>query len=428
MTALSRRDFAPLLRAPLVVALLSLSARAQTPPGPAPRALGRVVAASPVPFASIRNVVSHSDGRILVHDVGRRTVLLLDTLLRPIRTVLDSTGGERNSLAPNSFIFPFLADSSLLFDPRASALIVIEPDGTLGRVMAPPVGGVRGAFGPPGTSSGLGIVFISLAPRKPYTAGPVGVMDVRRIHDSLLVVRMDVSTRALDTVAKLGTAVTLETRRGPSLVGSPQIELFPFYDAAMVMTDGSIAVFRAREYRVEFIAPDRTRSVGPRLAYPWRGVNDNDRTKLLEAINGLRRHAFDSALAKRAADSARTGVGPTVARAAARGRGGPVQQVPAPPPIPPAYVSADEIPDFLPPTGPNPMLVDADNNVWLKPLSLDSAPDDDVVWEIINRKGELIDRVRVPINRTIVGFARGGYVLLTARDAGVATLQKVRVR
>src|SRR5205085_126574 len=98
------------------------------------------------------------------------------------------------------------------------------------------------------------------------------------------------------------------------------------------------------------------------------------------------------------------------------------REVPASAPRPPELVSAEEVPDFLPPTGSSPMLVDADNNVWLKPKPLvpDSAG---VVWEIVNRQGTLVDRVRVPINRTIVGFAPGGYVLLTARDGAVVTLQ-----
>jgi hypothetical protein len=423
--------------APLCVALLAVRAGAQAPPGPVPHALGRVVATSPVPFRSIRNVVPLSDGRVLIHDFGRRTVQLLDSLLKPIKTVLDSTGGERNSLAPNSFIFPFLADSSLLFDMRARVLVVIEPDGTLGRVMAPPTAGISRAYGPPGWSA-LGIVHHLPAPRA--TAPPPSAtsteMTVRRIYDSVLVVRSNLATRTLDTVTKFGTGnYSVETRRGASITSlAARTELFPFYDAAMVVTDGSIAIFRAREYRIEWMAPDGTRSLGPRLPYPWKRVNDADRTHLLEAVNGIRRLAFDSVVAKRAADSARTGAGPTIGRAFARGGRGTargaqtVQQVPAPPPAPPEYITGDEIPDFLPPTGPSPMLVDADNNVWLHPISFDWTPDDAPVWEIINRKGELVERVIVPDNLTIVGFVRGGYVLVTSRDAGVATLQKVRVR
>ena len=54
--------------------------------------------------------------------------------------------------------------------------------------------------------------------------------------------------------------------------------------------------------------------------------------------------------------------------------------------------------------------------------------DDANVWEVINRRGELIDRVRIPINKTLAGFAPGGFVFLLTRDGGVARIDKVRVR
>ncbi len=47
---------------------------------------------------------------------------------------------------------------------------------------------------------------------------------------------------------------------------------------------------------------------------------------------------------------------------------------------------------------------------------------------MISRTDGVIDRVRVPETRTIVGFGPGGFVYLAARDAGVVTLEKVKLK
>jgi hypothetical protein len=50
------------------------------------------------------------------------------------------------------------------------------------------------------------------------------------------------------------------------------------------------------------------------------------------------------------------------------------------------------------------------------------------VYDIINRKGELIDRVQLPANRVLAGFGAGGVVYLAVRDGATAHLERARVR
>jgi hypothetical protein len=417
--------------APVLLALCTATARAQTPPaGPMPHALGPVVATSPVVFGAVSHVVPLSGGRTLVSDATKKVALLLDSSLKVIKVVLDSVGGQRNSYTAQSFLFPFRGDSTFFFEYTAKVLVVIEPDGTLGRIMAPPSTGLSTLNGVPGSSPSLGLLYRASMSRPPLAVPAAGEPDnVRRTQDSMVVLRMDYATRMSDTVAKLSTGgFTIETRRPTGFSTSYRTALYPFYDAAMATTDGSIVIFHAREYRLEFVAPDGKRTMGARLSYPWQRVSDDMRQHLIDSVNGVRKKAFDSLLAKRVADSIRTGQPPMTNMTTVTGDGERItRQIPATAPRPPELVSAEEVPDFLPPTGPSPMLADADNNVWLKPKPL--VPDSvDVVWEIVNRQGTLVDRVRVPIDRSIVGFAPGGHVLLTARDGGVVTLQKVRVR
>jgi hypothetical protein len=50
------------------------------------------------------------------------------------------------------------------------------------------------------------------------------------------------------------------------------------------------------------------------------------------------------------------------------------------------------------------------------------------VYDVINSKGELIERVQVPKDRTIVGFGADGVVYLLARDAAGTTTKLERAR
>ena len=50
------------------------------------------------------------------------------------------------------------------------------------------------------------------------------------------------------------------------------------------------------------------------------------------------------------------------------------------------------------------------------------------VYDVVNRKGELVDRVQVPANRSITAFGPGGVVYLTSRDGKTTKLEKATVQ
>jgi hypothetical protein len=53
----------------------------------------------------------------------------------------------------------------------------------------------------------------------------------------------------------------------------------------------------------------------------------------------------------------------------------------------------------------------------------------ELVYDIVNRKGELTQRVRLPEGRSIAGFGKGGTVYLMSQDAATKlwTLEKAHV-
>jgi hypothetical protein len=50
------------------------------------------------------------------------------------------------------------------------------------------------------------------------------------------------------------------------------------------------------------------------------------------------------------------------------------------------------------------------------------------VYDVVNRKGELIDRVQLPLNRVLAGFGANGVVYLAVRDGTTAHLEKARIK
>jgi sugar lactone lactonase YvrE len=88
-------------------------------------------------------------------------------------------------------------------------------------------------------------------------------------------------------------------------------------------------------------------------------------------------------------------------------------------------VQPSELPDYKPAFVPGSTRADTDGNLWIRTSqNVNARP----VYDIINRKGELIDRVQLPANRVLVGFGSGGVVYLAVRDGATARLEKARVR
>jgi sugar lactone lactonase YvrE len=88
-------------------------------------------------------------------------------------------------------------------------------------------------------------------------------------------------------------------------------------------------------------------------------------------------------------------------------------------------VSPSELPDYKPAFTPGSTRADADGNLWIRTSqNLNARP----VYDVINRKGELIDRVQLPQNRVLVGFGPNGVVYLAVRDGTTAHLEKARIK
>jgi hypothetical protein len=402
-----------------------------------------VVARSTLRFAGDVQVVALGGGRILVTDPRNLLVLALDSALSKATVVADSIVGAP---APRGYILPFRGDSGLVVSnaPAPGVMLVVGPDGRIARTMAtPPRTGFRSSIEGLGTtSSALGLLWREKGylangrlsgSSRPRATDPNAATATQWAEEVEVVLRMAYDTRAIDTVLVFGSSNRWQVT-DPALAGTFSATYplwpFPFYNEVVTTSDGAVALFHAQQFRIDWKTPDGRPLPATQLTYPWRKISDDLRARILDSANTGRRRAYDSVVAKRAADSARTGSPPMILQTQIGSDSGavPVQRmVPAPPPRAPQYLHERAIPSYYPPTtGRRQVLADADNNVWIRIAAL-TTPDASV-WEIVNREKGVVDRVRIPTNLTVAGFGPGGFVYLLARDAGSVTIERVRVK
>jgi len=91
------------------------------------------------------------------------------------------------------------------------------------------------------------------------------------------------------------------------------------------------------------------------------------------------------------------------------------------------FVEPSELPDYKPVFLNGFVRADMDGNVWIRTIptkAIAGGP----VYDVVNRKGELVERVQIPVNRTIAGFGPGGAVYLMTRDGMTTKLEKATLR
>jgi hypothetical protein len=93
------------------------------------------------------------------------------------------------------------------------------------------------------------------------------------------------------------------------------------------------------------------------------------------------------------------------------------------------FVSASELPDYKPAFFAGATRADYDGFLWIRTIPTKGVAGGPI-YDVVNSKGELVERVQVPKDRTIIGFGAGGIVYLLARPEGATTttLEKARVR
>jgi hypothetical protein len=195
--------------------------------------------------------------------------------------------------------------------------------------------------------------------------------------------------------------------------------MLPPIDDWVVLRDGSVAFIRGREYRVDWLSPSGQTVSSPRIPHDWRRLDGAEKRRIADSLTRDRASAV-----ARLPEGVRPTfdvfgmlTGSTAVRPddAMRGAGA------VPPPI-----LAEAIPDFLPVFTAGSALADAQDRIWIMLREGSMATGN--VYDVIDRRGTLVDRVRLAPNHQIVGFGAGDAVYVTYMDGGSAVLEKRRFK
>jgi hypothetical protein len=396
-----------------LIALMLAGSSLAAQKAPSVRLLDAADAKTKPVFGSPVAVRALRDGSLLVNDTQRRQVLKLDASLGTVTVVLDSASGATNAYGARAGgMIPYLADSTLFIDPTGLSMFVIAPDGSVAREASIPRSQDAGALaattnGWPGLDVKGHLVYRgALTPQRSMNGG----MTMGQSPDSLEIVRLHVTTRKLDTAAfikipKVKINVT-QTDRGMSVAA----ELNPMQtvDDWAVLSDGSIAVIRGLDYHVDVINSDGSTSAGPKIPFEWQRMTDEDKVALIDSL-------------KRTMATPGAPGAPSIAM---MGHGGPPTAGHALSSV--KLVEPSELADYRPPFSQAAARSDADGFLWVRTSARRSGAIGGPIYDVIDRRGVLVDRIQVPAGRVVVGFAKGGVVYLVARDQSGAWLERTK--
>jgi hypothetical protein len=77
-------------------------------------------------------------------------------------------------------------------------------------------------------------------------------------------------------------------------------------------------------------------------------------------------------------------------------------------------VAAADVPDYPPPFMPRMAKVDPDGRIWIPERGSAGLRPSSLIYDIIDRNGQIVDRVQVPAPYVVVAVGRGGSVYLAA--------------
>ncbi|HEY5490384.1 MAG TPA: hypothetical protein VIK25_04245, partial [Gemmatimonadaceae bacterium] len=210
----------------------------------------------------------------------------------------------------------------------------------------------------------------------------------------------------------------------------------PVVDDWALMPDGRIAVIRGKDYHVDWLGTDGKWTATPKIPYNWERLDDDGKQKFLDSAKvelEKQREANQKAMANgvnnAAAAMAGGGGGSMRIEMNVGGPGGNASTRPQPgvqqismPAI--NMVPVKDIPDYRPAFRMGAARADVDGNLWIRT----TAPSDaGAIYDVVNGKGELIDRVKLPFGRVISGFGPG-VVYMGVQDGASARLEMARIK
>ena len=415
----------------VVAIVVAMSGRASGQRPPPIRAIGPIAHVSTEPLSSIAAAIRLSDGRVFVNDIVARRVVIFDSSLAAARVITDSESVTATAYGFGAgALIPFHGDTALFLDPQSSAMPVLSPAGRIARVLATPrpnnrpvsVGSLY--FTPAFDAAGRLLYYLPQSmtvtrPKLPPNATTTAIID------SALIVRYDFATKVYDTVAtirmpKSRQTVTTSEEGGITSMRNVTADPLPVVDDWVVRQDGSLVIVRGRDFHVDWMDANGKWSSAPKMPFEWQRIDDAQKQVLIDSAAAATKARLDSAIA---------GVGSgAIGGRVNVGRGGGTGEL-APPQRPvPVFddpkIEPNDVADYRPPFPHAATKVDADGNLWIRTTTwVNGQP----VYDVVNKRGELFDRVQLPPFRTIAGFGPGVVYMAVKDAAGVVHLEVAKI-
>lgn len=346
-------------------------------------------------FALVERVRELADGRVMVADPLGQVLVVVD-LERGTADTLGGVGQGPGEYRQPDAVFALPGDSTLLVDLGNARLSIVAPDGSFTET-TPMTRGEPGAGGGlmiirPAAVDSFGRIYF-----EPFGGGPGGA-----IPDSAPIVRWDRRTSVMDTVAMVKRPEMKRVASGGAAERSVSIMPVPLSpeDAWAVGRDGSVAVARAGDYHIDWIAPDGGIVSGEPVPYEPVRIRRADRNEWLGGLGGGLRVAISVEDGQRRLSLGR-GSG---------GRGEP---------------AADrfEWPEFKAPFVAGRVWVTPTGDVWVRRHTPAGRPGE---IDIFGPDGRHRRSLTLPPDRRIVGFGRGVVFLVRTDEMGLQYLERYR--
>jgi hypothetical protein len=347
----------------------------------------------------------------MVNDAQRRRLLIFDSTLTKFTVIADTAVG-----APNSYgnglngLVPYLGDSTLFVERESQTFVVLDAKGKFVRTMAPPKPAdvtylFNSFFGMPGFDPNGRLVYRAI--RRPPFPQP-GEPRPAWGPDSAPIMRGDMEKRTVDTIAMMRVmnvktvTVPIPGRAGTGTFAAA-VNPLPSTDEWALLPDGVIAIVRGQDYHIDWVQLDGTRTSSPKMPFDWRRITAEEKAQIIDSV-------------KKAHDGEASKAAP-----------------PKPGQIPAALtafatVEPNELPDYYPPIRSGQVKADPEGNVWILP-STSTLAAGGLLYDVANRKGEVFERVRLPLGRSLAGFGEKGVVYMTSIPGpGQVRLERARVQ
>lgn len=401
----------------VAVCAMPLIAQTTAPKIPV-RQLGPALATSRDTMGVFVTVRSLSDGRLLVNDVGHTRVMMLDSMLSRGRVVIDTVGGgdaTSPARAPlhSVTLIRYPGDSTLYVDRSAQSVLVLDQSGKVARVMALPrpqdipyiAGGGEGGQ-PEIDSQGRliyhGVYRPELRPQDPNSRVRLNIPLQR---DSAPIVRADFDTRRIDTLTALKVNIGAPFDRVENdAQGNVTLHYWANVEDAddqwAMLSDGTIAVVSVHDYHVEFLDADGTRRSGPKVPFDWKRVDEARKKFLIDSL----RPEIDK-VNDMPARTLNTPDGPRQLRSHYQ------------------FLPMEKMGDYEQPITTGAVKADLNARLWIVPHTTAGAQGG-VLYDVVNRQGQLVERVQFPKGHALVGFGTKGEVYVLRIDGKNGFLER----